>query len=349
MKHDYRFKRQANKLIVLSCLVLLSGKTGSSSHEKEFFTGSTTWFEETENSRGFEKDEINILSWNIYMLPYLHYLHSSVHRAGIIGDLLSESHHDIIVFQEAFHTPSREVIRKKLAARFPYFYGPFNDPGVSVFTSSGVCVASRKPLRVLKSIRFDRLDSFDALAWKGAVLMEGRLRDKPFHLIATHLQSNDYPLTRARQMDQIYIEMMMPLNHKDISRIICGDLNVDSDNTTEYESMLRKLHADDNLSQLNGKVSYDEINNLLARNPSPHARTLDYILIGNSPDPASVKRKVSVIEGFLSGRKIELSDHYAIEAVIGYRALQHPYKDITSGYQKKDPDKFIDNKQQPWF
>ncbi len=334
MKTNYLVKRPTNFLILTICLILLSGKTGSSSHEQELFTGTNPWYEEFGDLWHIDKDGLNVLTWNIYMLPYLHYMHNSVYRAGMIGEILSESHYDIIVFQEAFHTPSRELIRDKLSSVFPYFYGPFNDPGVSVYTSSGVCIASRLPLRFIKSIQFNRMNSFDALAHKGAVLLEGRLRDRPFHLIATHLQSNNYSATRLRQIDQIYLELIMPYNRNDVTRIICGDLNVDSDNPAEYAAMLEKFSAHDEPSQLNGKVSYDEINNRLARNPSPHARTLDYVLINNSPDPTEVKRKVSVIEGLFRGRKIELSDHYAIEAVIGYRALQHPYKDITSGYQK---------------
>ena len=329
--------------IVLMFLMAFSVKTGTG-YPKDMGVVPAPGAEPGEDQeKGSDQEELRILSWNIYMLPYLHPFHNSLQRAGWIGEILNKSNYDIIVFQEAFHSPSREKLKNEISASFPYFYGPFNDPGFSVYTSSGVCIASRFPLRLLKTMRFNRSESFDVLAWKGAVLMEGSFRSRPFHLIATHMQSNEYPESRADQMRQMVLELVLPYQHQGITRMICGDLNVDSDNPREYSSMLRIFEATDDLAQLSGRVTYDERNNALARTSRPHARTLDYILLSGSPKPEAVKRKVTVFQTLLEGRRIELSDHYAIEAVIGYQALYNPHKDVHPGNQKQSAYAFVND------
>src|SRR5688572_24013889 len=65
--------------------------------------------------------KLNILSWNIYMLPPLIYAETGkLKRAKVIGDILAKSDYDVIVFQEAFHTSARSILVEKLENKYPY-------------------------------------------------------------------------------------------------------------------------------------------------------------------------------------------------------------------------------------
>lgn len=285
---------------------------------------------DTENEDNIEefREEIKILTWNVYMLPYLHLLHQTPTRARLIGETLLKFDYDIIVFQEVFHTRSRNILKSILREKYPYQYGPFNDPNLSIFTNSGVMVVSKIPLHVIKNLVFNELRGFDKLAWKGAVLLAGEFNGRPFHLVATHLQSNIYKETRQRQLKQIYAEFIQPYENADITTIISGDLNVNSDDPDEYSQMLLITKATDNQEQYGKYVTYDELNNSLARTIRPHRRNLDYILVHNTPNPQLIKRNVQIFQAQLGGIKIDLSDHYALEARISYKSILNPKKEI---------------------
>lgn len=274
------------------------------------------------------RDEIKILTWNVYMLPYLHLLHQTPTRARLIGETLLNFDFDIIVFQEVFHSKSRNILKSILKEKYKYQYGPFNDPNLSVFTNSGVMVVSKIPLHVVKNLVFSELRGFDKLAWKGAVLLAGEFNGRPFHLVATHLQSNIYKETRLRQLRQIYTEFILPYENANITTFITGDLNVNSDDPDEYAQMLQITRATDNQEQYGNFVTYDELNNSLARTVRPHRRNLDYILVHNSPNPELIKRNVQIFQASYRGIKIDLSDHYALEARISYKSILNPKKEI---------------------
>lgn len=286
-------------------------------------------FTHNENNEIYEKrEELKILTWNVYMLPYLHLLHQTPQRARLIGQLLVNLDYDIIVFQEVFHSKSRKILKSILSEKYVYQYGPFNDPNLSLFTNSGVMVVSKLPLSIVKNLVFNELRGFDKMAWKGAVLLEGEFQGKPFHLIATHMQSNIYKETRFKQLKQIYAELIHPYENKQITTIISGDLNVNSDDPEEYNKMLELTQAIDNQEQYGNYVTYDELNNSLARTITPHRRNLDYILVHNSPNPELIKRKVQIFQANYQGIKIDLSDHYALEARISYKSILNPKKEI---------------------
>ncbi|MDD3665848.1 MAG: hypothetical protein PHQ65_11335, partial [Bacteroidales bacterium] len=155
---------------------------------------------------GNEEVFIKVLSWNVYMLPYLHLFHDTRSRAAAIGDKLRNSPYDLILFQETFHTPSRDILKEHLKGGYSYFYGPFNDPGISLLTNSGLFVASRIPLSLLGVMTFNKAESFDALAQKGAVLLEGIKDGFRFQVVTTHMQADQsayYQQIRIKQMRQI--------------------------------------------------------------------------------------------------------------------------------------------------
>ncbi len=280
---------------------------------------------------------LNILTYNVYMLPYLHILHKTYERAQILGKVLKDTPYHIIVFQEVFHRPSRIKLMKLLADEYPYFYGPYDEPVNSIFTSSGVMVASKIPLKLEKKILLKNLQGFDKLARKSAYLFKCEVGKITFYLLATHLQSNEHSDTRKQQLEQLYTELIQPYEAEGIDFIIAGDLNVNSDNKNEYNSMIKLLRAHDNQAQLNGAVTYDEIKNGLARTTQPRCRSLDYILIHSHINPDSlVTRKVVPFKNpNKEDKNIEdLSDHYALEAKISWKLFDKKKDKIETDKNK---------------
>lgn len=263
------------------------------------------------------KRSLKILSWNIYMLPYIGSLKNNSTRAENIGEILSYLDYDIIVFEEAFYSKSRKLIINELAVLYPFMYGPVNPEKEFLETNSGIWILSKVSLKIIKSIRFKESKGFDAIAKKGAILLEGILGGISFQLIGTHLQANEYNNIRKKQMDQILKELINPYKEKDTPQIICGDFNVNAADSNEYLYMINHLNVkNDRLFSLNN-VSFDELNNQLAITNKPIPKTLDYIFVGNNNKNVYIERCIKKFKGYNSeGKQIDLSDHYAIEANI---------------------------------
>jgi len=145
---------------------------------------STTVFSKSNNN------ELKILTWNIYMLPYCSLVHGNCKRARMIAGQLSGSDYDIIVFQEAFNMRARGILKRRLRKSFPNMYGPANMPLFSFRFNSGVWIVSKIPLVKIEEIEYEHRFGIDAMARKGAVMFEGNWNGQTFQLVGTHLQSD---------------------------------------------------------------------------------------------------------------------------------------------------------------
>jgi endonuclease/exonuclease/phosphatase family metal-dependent hydrolase len=261
---------------------------------------------------------LKILSWNIYMLPYINFLHKSEERAYAIGDLLKYENYDILVFQEAFLESSRKIIYNELKKIFPYQTGPINTEKNYFQTNSGLWILSKMPLKLLKSIQYRDAKGFDAIANKGAVLLKGKWQNKNFQLIATHLQADGYSNIRRSQILQLADEIVKPFKNKDIPQIFCGDFNIRPVEFEDYKFMTEKLESNNDFSFSLKNISYDEINNELAKTKNPLPSTFDYIMINKElANKINIKRNLKKFRSFSSfSKQFDLSDHYAIDAEI---------------------------------
>lgn len=261
--------------------------------------------------------DLKILSWNIYMLPYVSIWNNNQARARLIVRELEQSDHQIIVFQEAFSSRCRNIIAKGLEEKFPYQYGPENPNYIPLFTNSGLWIISKIPLKKLGAIKFSKSQGIDMIARKGAVLFEGIYQNTPFQLLATHLQSEDPHHIRAQQCNEISEHLLKPYEHEHIPQLICGDFNIDIDDHLHYRKMLETLDAQD--GEITGPISttYDEIDNPLARIPSGKKRIIDYILVRNSKLIRKIERKIQFFYSHKMDGNIDyLSDHNAMEMTV---------------------------------
>jgi len=262
--------------------------------------------------------ELKILSWNIYMLPYISLINDNDQRAKIIAEKLVNSDYKIIVFQEAFSSKCRRVIAEKLFESYPYQYGPANRNRFPFKTSSGLWVLSKFPLTKKNEIQFSICKGFDAVARKGAVIFEGCYNGSKFQLLATHLQAENSHLLRKRQCSEIKEHLLDPYYNKDIPQFICGDFNIDMDDTHNYRQMLSTLDASNGEISGNTKVTYDELNNNLAYNPNGRKRVIDYVLVRNEGLIDKIERKVQTFFTNNKGNESYLSDHYAMEFCVNF-------------------------------
>ena len=153
------------------------------------------------------EEKLKILTWNIYMLPWMVPGNHKRERAYSIVDEIKKSDFDVIVFQEAFLPAARKIITAGLGDSFPYQYGPVNQGGFSIRISGGVWVLSKTKLKLLNTVQFKNCAKNDCMARKGAMLLEGEWNGKPFQILGTHLQADGFDKIREKQMDQIYLEM----------------------------------------------------------------------------------------------------------------------------------------------
>ena len=57
-----------------------------------------------------DNNQLKVLSWNIYMLPYISLFNHNGDRAKAIVAKLHDSDYQIIVFQEAFSSKCRHIL-----------------------------------------------------------------------------------------------------------------------------------------------------------------------------------------------------------------------------------------------
>lgn len=274
-------------------------------------------FHAMSQSHTMESEDLKILSWNIYMLPYLSWFNGNGHRAKIIGKELVNSDYQIIVFQEAFSSKCRGILKKILREKYPYQYGPSNNSAWSLRSNSGLWVLSKLPLTQLKTIKFQKARGYDIIAQKGATLFEGEFNGQRFQLMATHLQSSDSQDIREKQYKEVSA-LLEEFHSADIPQILCGDFNTEMSNKSHYETMLKSLDADNGSLSGNIQTTYDEINNTLAKQKDGKGEVIDYILTRNTSHIASIQRQVLEFYHSETTFQSHLSDHYALQATVRF-------------------------------
>ncbi len=265
-----------------------------------------------------ENNKLKVLSWNIYMLPYISLFNDNYNRANAIADELDNSEYHILVFQEAFSTKCRKLLARRLLKNYPYQYGPANKNITPLKTNSGLWVVSKIPLENLGEIQFTGAKGFDAIARKGAVLFQGVFQGATFQLLTTHLQAENADDLRSSQCHEIKDQLLNPYYRQNIPQLICGDFNIEMDDKHHYDKMLLTLDAKNGELSGNVKVTYDELNNNLARLTTGRSRTIDYVLVRNSELIHTIERKVQTFLAKVGGIETNLSDHYAMEFSVNF-------------------------------
>lgn len=270
-------------------------------------------------------EELRILSWNIYMLPSTFFPKiGQMERAEAIVEQLKNEAYDVIVFQEAFEKKAREILWEGLKEKFPFSAGPGD--GGFLKLNSGVWILSKLEFTSVATIEFNTCKIADCMSKKGAILVELVKNGKLFQVVGTHLQSEDYPATRREQFSDISEKLLKPYEKENVPQFIVGDLNTAPDEAG-YCDMLTLLNAEDcaprkTKSWLKDLVTWGgKDNDLFKADAARIPQLLDYILIKENGKCSSwIDRTIEIIQQAWDKTKTrkDLSDHYAVAAVIRY-------------------------------
>jgi endonuclease/exonuclease/phosphatase family metal-dependent hydrolase len=261
-------------------------------------------------------DTLQVLSWNIFMLPPFLFRSAQLERADSIGSAIRESGADVVIFQEAFMEKAREIIFSRLADKYPYHSGTPEGGGFLRF-NSGIWVMSRYPLEKIKFVRYRKKAGADLFSGKGALLVRVCHPDREIYVVGTHSQAEEnHQGIRFKQYRQIR-EEIFPLLGETEPLIVAGDLNTDKSSSMDYEEMMRIFGLEEAEKEKDSPPhSYNGEHNDLARKFfGKEKQNLDYILSRRS---SRVKNGGSRVRIFRAGRPMaggfkDLSDHYAVQ------------------------------------
>lgn len=270
-------------------------------------------------------DEVRILSWNIFMRPLAIFAKDGqLERAEAIVEQLKNEAYDVIVFQEAFEKKARAILWEGLKEKFPFAAGPGDGGFLKI--NSGVWILSKFDFTSIASIEYNTCRVADCTSKKGAILVEFLKNGKLFQVIGTHLQAENYPEVRKEQFKDIAEKLLKPFEKENVPQFIVGDLNTMPDEAG-YCDMLTLLDAEDcaprkTKSWLKEPVTWGgRENDLFEADPDRKPQLLDYILIKeNGKCSTWIDRTIEIIQQAWDKTKTrkDLSDHYAVAAVIRY-------------------------------
>jgi endonuclease/exonuclease/phosphatase family metal-dependent hydrolase len=262
--------------------------------------------------------KIKLLSWNIYMLPgFVGKASMKLERAEIIGQLLSQSDYDVIVFQEAFCPQARKKIKQYLQANFPFIAGPANQKTFSLKVNSGLWIFSKHPIESSKSIVYSNRAGIDGLSRKGALLVELNVNGQLIQVAGTHLQNSGNLNLKQLQCQEFADRLLLPNLKNGVPQILCGDFNINKENDEGYKFMLSTLEASD--GNLSGDIqhSYNREMNDLHVESGEKKELIDYVLIRNNNSWVSCNsREIKPIRKRWHSKHEDLSDHFSLEVEI---------------------------------
>ncbi len=264
---------------------------------------------------------LKVLSWNVYMLPMKlpspKVKTGQQERTDSIMKLLNNSDYDILVLQEVFDKRIRRRFRAELADEFPYRYGPaFVGKGIK--TNSGLFVASRYPMTVIDSIRFEECKGVDCSGRKGALMIEVEKDGITYQLMNTHMNSGGgqkFRDVRLKQYVQLYNDLIKKYEKPGVVQLLCGDFNTRKREWHYYEEMLKRLDCQDGDVTNERKLTFDDLNNSLIKKEI-EISVLDYILLRqNGVRIKNMERRIQTFRAnwHKKGKHTDLSDHYAME------------------------------------
>ena len=269
-----------------------------------------------------KENTLSVLSWNIYMLPWIVPWKGQCKRARAIVDVIAELDYDVIVIQEAFHKRARKILIEGLQQYYPYQI----EPGKGRFLkfNSGVFIISKIPLQLIDKIKYKECKLFfqDCRANKGATMVELEKDNQKFQLIATHVQAErgeKFDNIRESQFKEITDRFIIPNKKENIPILVTGDLNTRLSTEKQYTNMLEILNANDGKLIGDFTYTYGGVLNDMTGKTVGKGKVLDYILIdANGTNIKPGERKVWIFQKeWKKGRK-DLSDHYAVEAILKF-------------------------------
>ncbi|UTH72804.1 sphingomyelin phosphodiesterase [Chromobacterium sp. IIBBL 290-4] len=207
-------------------------------------------------------EDLKLATWNAMLLPQALYPnYGQMRRVELMAASAVANRQDVLVFQELQDNSASEHLLQLLKARFPYQtpvigrtqQGWDSTEGWDSLRpeDGGVAIVSRWPIVERRQYLYKTPGcSWDGQALKGFAYARINVNGQFYHVIGTHLQSEDSGCrnhadiavrqAQLREMaDWIKAKQLPP---EDVV-IVAGDMNTDKGKAAEYQAMLDILQA----------------------------------------------------------------------------------------------------------
>ncbi|AUH50250.1 sphingomyelin phosphodiesterase [Chromobacterium sp. ATCC 53434] len=209
-------------------------------------------------------DDLKLSTWNAMLLPQALYPnYGQMRRVELMAASSVAQRQDVMVFQELQDNAASEHLLALLKPRFPYqtpvigrtqqgWDGTEGWNGMKP-EDGGVAIVSRWPIVERRQYLFQTPGcSWDGQALKGFAYARIAANGGFYHVIATHLQSEDSGCAshadiavrqaQLREMSAWIRSRQLPA---DEPVIVAGDMNIDRNKTAEYRALLDILGANE--------------------------------------------------------------------------------------------------------
>lgn len=268
--------------------------------------------------------ELNIISWNIHMLPYCVYAKTKKRkRAKAIVEAMDTSEYNVIVFQEAFHHIVRKKMKKALKEKYPYSYGPANRKFMALRANSGIWILSDRPMIYVDEIQFEHAVGDGKLARKGVLMMEGEWYGHRYQILGMH---NNGGWVNNSQFHEVRYKLLDKYHQPGVPQIICGDYNTKANSADDqWNAMLRLFDVEAKPYQHDDRTQPHK-DSIPAQDV--YRRFPDFIFFRKNGNESLIVDRIATISlgptwvqepKKIYLRSVGLSDHYPVISKIRFR------------------------------
>jgi sphingomyelin phosphodiesterase len=266
-------------------------------------------------------EEINVLTYNIYMRPTKLFVNGQSERAGLLPAALKG--YDVIIFSEAFDNDVRAKLLRGLHPDYPHHTRILDKSSTfKAGGNGGVVIVSKWPIEAQDQEGYnDVCSGTDSHVAKGVLYAAINKSGRRYHVFGTHTQADPTAKEAAVRVRQFGI-LKRFLDAKRIPAkeavIIGGDLNVDKIKyPKQYEEMLKILNAAHPTPRGHPSTFDPKVNKVADKGATEF---LDYVLYSRAHlQPKTSYNEVRMIradrewKSFPTDKaKWDLSDHFAV-------------------------------------
>ncbi|MFL2585910.1 MAG: endonuclease/exonuclease/phosphatase family protein [Parvicellaceae bacterium] len=263
-------------------------------------------------------DTIQIVSWNIQMLPDIFAPFSKrlrkkqKIRCPKIIQYLNASDFDIVILQEVFDKQRVNELEDGLKVIYPHILRPIKE-GASLKLSSGVMILSKYPTELIDHVIFGVSKKSDWGAQKGCSLIKVKINNRSILVGGTHLDSKS-EVSRNMQYHITKEQIIKPYFNDSVPMFLAGDFNTIK-SSKDYEKMITLFDLENYELDDERPYTFDEYNSW---NSKGYKSWIDFIFYQKTEKIKITDQNIFRPKMQYEKSTIDLADHYQIvlEAVI---------------------------------